>query len=202
MDLHPISMKKGYSVDSALDWALEQLALIEAGKAVHQDIKPSLLEKISRLPVEPDDSKIKNFKLNGRADIIEFDQQFQINALQQARDRRDQLEGSPLFEGEVLGEVRGQLREVSSIGGDRAIITPAIGPDEIECVHSERVRDKIGRFYDKNVIARGTLIYTKESPFPIRVRLLDDGLSIDKAAEEPRPTLFELRGIFALAKAG
>lgn len=195
-ELHPISLKSGYGVYEALDWGLTQLRQIESGKPVDSRISVSTLEKIAKLPPDPDEDFARNFKLNGRSKPISFSNNFKINALKAAEKKRLVTEKLPLFSGKVLGEVRGRLLALDSVGGDKAIIVPAIGPSQIECKFPDTMRDSIGEFYNAKIIAKGLLHYTKESPFPQFIEVNNGDISLDRKIGK-KVSLLKLRGIFS-----
>ncbi|CAN0560316.1 unnamed protein product, partial [Laminaria digitata] len=171
-ELAPNSMEQGYIPVPAQQWAAEQFHIIRAGGTPDTRVTAAVLDDIARLPPNKNEL-VRNFKMNGFADEIKFDQQFRDNALRRAAERRS-FEAEHYFAGEVLGEVRGTLLRLDALEGDTAVIVPEIGSHQIRCEYPESMRHIIGRYFDRRIVARGLLHYTEHNPFP-EVIIVKDG---------------------------
>lgn len=191
-ELVPNSIEQGYIPSPAQHWAAEQMHIIRAGGTPDERISAALLQEMANLP--PSGSElVRNFKINGFIEQLNFDQQFRDNALMRAAERRS-FESESFFAGKVLGEVRGTLLKIDALDGDVAVIVPDIGTTTVRCMYPEIIRHEIGRFFDRRVIARGIITYSNVSPLPESISIEDGGL--EEIPNYGGDSLLNLEGIF------
>lgn len=197
LTLKPVPRVRGYNPAPAVNWSIEQFEQIDNGIDPDQRIPSAVLGDIAEMAAASKDEGHRAFWINGHTDPIHFDQDFHIKALGLARKRAFAETPVVWHTGKSIGEVIGELKKVDDLDADNEVVlVPATGPEFIRCTFPESMKGEIGKFLFRKVKVKGVLTYDSLSPYPKRVQILDDGISVYPAS--PSTVSFaDLRGVFS-----
>jgi len=191
--LKPVAKAVNYDPIPAFNWTFEQLERVALGGELDERIDAAVAENLAVLAEKRKEEDYSRLWLSRDGIDILLDESFRENSLKLASARRAKERPLSWFEGESLGSVTGTLRQIGDLEGAYSfVITPIVGPEQIECSFAESDRDRMGKYLFRNVRVHGKLKYRESSPFPHSVEMRN----IELASDEGAPHLSELRGIF------
>lgn len=189
----PRSREQGYSASPAMKWTFEQIERVQRGESVDESIPQRAIDNVVELAKHrlKGEADFKMLRIEYGAKAIAVDPTLEARALALRATRR--AEAGPIWHrGVSRGSMFGELRGIMDLEGERRFyILPPSGPDQIECIFPEDMRDQMTAQLFKVVRITGYLRYDGTMPFPY----LMEAEKID-GVEPPRKHFADLAGFF------
>lgn len=194
LTFHPVSKRATYDPIPAFDWTLEQFEKVEAGEEIDERLDASFARTLAELAERKREDDYTRLWLTDGQRTINLDARFKARSELIAAKKTEYETPPQWFEGASLGTIVGDLRQVADLEGEHQfVIIPPIGADRITCTFPESKRELMRTYLFKTVRVFGRLSYTKDSPFPAQVEMVD--IEAASPFENP-PHLLDLRGLF------
>ena len=192
----PVPREKNYSPIDAFNWSLDQIEKVGKGLDPDERIKSAIARDLAELSKTDTDQSFKRFWINGKADLIKFNDDYHVNATTLASKLAKAECPTTWHSGVSYGEVVGRLEKIDNLDADHEFyIVPPVGPEKIRCKFPSEMEDEVGPYIFHMVRVRGDLYYTEQSPHPIKIILKAGGISPVKARQD-HGSLRDLRGLF------
>lgn len=193
LSLKPVPKVKAYDPAPALRWSIAQIDAVGHGISPDPRVGSEIAFELVKLSARDSSDGYKAFWINGHAEAVRFDDEYNENARRVARQRVREEAPSLWRVGVAQGAVVGELRKVDDLEGNNLfVIVPPIGPNQVVCTFPEHLRDKMGPHLFKTVRVTGQLHYGEENPFPFKV----DAVDIAPIPQRQKP-MRAMRGLFA-----
>lgn len=193
LSLKPVPRKVAYDPAPAMRWGIEQLDAVSRGEAPDERVGSDIAFDLVKLAHKENEHGYKAFWINGHAEAVRFDENFEQHAQRLASERVAVESPNRWHTGVAEGVFVGKLQKIDDLDADSEfVIVPPTGPDFVRCTFSEAMRDEIGHHVFQTVRVHGKLHYDERSPFPYKIEARKlEGL------QPRRKALSQMRGVFA-----
>ncbi len=184
---------QGYNAEKSVEWSFHQLNNLQSGRAVDKAVTQIAVDNVIDLATfrRTKNPEVTQLRAVYGATSIELNDELRVQALR-ARSDAHAPQRAHWRGGVSKGSVFGELRGVVDIEGERQFfIVPPTGPDSVECVFPEDLRDTITDLLYSVVRVHGFLHYSGQSAHPY----LLEARSIE-GIRPPAEHFSDLKGLF------
>lgn len=185
-----------YNPRPAFQWSMVQIRTVGEGVPPDERVTADIADDLAKLATRDSAGGYKAFWINGYAEKVLFDEQYQEHAARLAALRKREVTSDRWHEGTSLGSIVGELKKLDDFEHDREfVIVPPVGTP-ITCTFPDSMQAEMGLYWSQVVRVSGLLHYSAKSPFPTRVDVQEGGIELYPAIKSRR-TLAQMRGIFS-----